>query len=328
VFFVLVLVETFLAGLATSKREKMLLFRNADLCSMPAQNGNLIYTFIPDKCGSNSKGYLDYEYDYSKDSDAFRVIVIGDSVAQGQGVDLDQSFPKVLQRKLNTLIAGEGRKVEVITLARSGYTTIQELTVLEREAFLYSPDLIIWSYVLNDPAHPYYDDVNPMGIYYHRPRFYTVDLVNEALVRIRERMKRRECDTEYHAFIHCAYWSDVEINVETIAHLTAEHGVPTLFLIHPVFTDSGDFASYPLASLHEHLSRLAIDNRLQVLDLAEAYLPYESAALAQRRSNGQIDPWHPNIQGNDIAANYIYEAIKHSASFRGWVGQDIVGNAR
>jgi len=299
----------------------MLEQKNAGKCSMPSENKKLIYTFIPNKCGSNSKGYRDHEYSYIKEGSIFRIIVIGDSVAQGQGVDLNQSFPKVLEQKLNALISNEGRKVQVINLARSGYTTSQELIILEQEAFLYSPDLIIWSYVLNDPAHPYYDIGNPMGMYYFQPRFYTVELVKEALVKIRERIMTHICNTEYPAFVHCVYWKDVKSNIKRIAKLTGERGTPVILLIHPVFNDSGDFNSYPFRTLNKQLSSLSSDNGIEVVDLTQAYLPYDPVELAQKKGDGLIDPCHPNIKGHEIVANHILGVLKDNQSFRDWAGK-------
>ena len=44
--------------------------------------------------------------------------------------------------------------MEVILLACTGYSTSQELVLLRNETFQYQPDLVLWCYVLNDPADP------------------------------------------------------------------------------------------------------------------------------------------------------------------------------
>lgn len=318
----LILVEVFLEGRSIAKREKMLAQENTGECSTVAENKQLIYTFVPNKCGHNSKGYRDYEYSYIKDHNVFRIVVIGDSVAQGQGVDISQSFPKVLEKKLNALISDEERKVQVITLARSGYTTYQELIILEKEAFLYYPDLILWSYVLNDPAHPYYDIGNPMGMYYFQPDFYTVDFVREAFVKIRERLMKRDCDTRYYAFVHCVYWRKVESNMEKIANMTSERGIPVILLIHPIFDESVDFSSYPFTPLHKQLVKSASDHGIEVLDLIQPYLSYDPVELAQSKRSGMIDSLHPNRLGHEVAANYIFRSVREDETFGDWVGKN------
>ncbi|MEW6715644.1 MAG: SGNH/GDSL hydrolase family protein, partial [Nitrospirota bacterium] len=163
-------------------------YKDRELCTAYSADPGLIYTFIPNKCGNNSHGYRDYKYSYKKETGSFRIIVIGDSVAQGQGVDLQESFGKVLETKLNQSV--KNRQFEVIVLARSGYSTSQELILLENEALTYQPDLIIWSYMLNDPAHPVYHDANgELGRYYFKPKLHIIIFFSKKIFQIKESIK-------------------------------------------------------------------------------------------------------------------------------------------
>ena len=165
-----------------------------DLCTKVSESPELLYTLVPNKCDANSHGFRDYEYRYNKEQGVFRILIIGDSVAMGQGVNVADAFGKVLEKMLNAIPGREERKVEVIVLAQSGYTTSQELFLLENEAFRYSPDLIIWSYVLNDPASPIYHDSNgDLGRYYFKPAFHTANFVAKKVFQIRERRRADEC---------------------------------------------------------------------------------------------------------------------------------------
>ena len=140
-------------------------YKHKDLCYTESSNPDLIYTSIPNKCDTNSNGYRDYEYCYEKKKDTFRIVVIGDSVATGRGVEVEESFGNLLEKELNNLM--DRKRFEVIILGESGYSTSQELILLENEAFNYNPNLIIWSYVLNDPAHPIYHNANgKLGRYF------------------------------------------------------------------------------------------------------------------------------------------------------------------
>src|SRR3989344_4778458 len=49
----------------------------------------------------NSMSLRDMEYTLNKPEGIFRILVLGDSFAQGHGVDIDESFPKLLERRLN-----------------------------------------------------------------------------------------------------------------------------------------------------------------------------------------------------------------------------------
>lgn len=80
-------------------------------------------------------------------------------------------------------------------LAQSGYSTSQELFLLEHEALRYAPDLIIWSYVLNDPANPVYHNSNgELGRYYFKPILHTANFVSRKLFAINERIKKKLCN--------------------------------------------------------------------------------------------------------------------------------------
>ena len=73
-----------------------------ELCMQADDDPDLIYSFKPNKCGANSKGYQDDEHSFKKGLNLFRIVIIGDSIAQGQGVKRKDSFGKILETKLNS----------------------------------------------------------------------------------------------------------------------------------------------------------------------------------------------------------------------------------
>ena len=282
-----------------------------ELCTAASESPELIYRGLPGKCGMNSQGYRDYEYRFRKDPGVFRAVVIGDSVAAGLGVDIEDGFAKVLERSLNRLPARPWQRAEVVILAQNGYSTSQQLYLLEHEAFRYAPDLIIWSYVLNDPAHPVYHDANgQIGLYHFRPKLYTASFLREKLFLIREKFRWRNCERgEYHALLQCAYRDEIRSDIGRIAAVSAERGVPIIFVIHPVFEEATDFSRYTLASVHDELARFASAAGLPVLDLLDAYAAYSPGELAQTTADG-IDPWHPNRRGHRIAAKALLDRLR------------------
>src|SRR4030042_6611591 len=50
---------------------------------------------------SNSKGIRGPEYSYAKKPGEFRILILGDSFAEGYSVDFNNHFSEVLRRKLN-----------------------------------------------------------------------------------------------------------------------------------------------------------------------------------------------------------------------------------
>lgn len=284
-------------------------YKGRDLCTRGADYPELIYTRIPGACDTNAHGYRDYDYSYSKEAGVFRIVVIGDSVAEGQGVKIRDTFAKVLEKDLNRLTKGTEKSVEVIVLAQSGYSTSQELFLLEHEALRYSPDLIIWSYVLNDPANPVYHNSNgELGLYYFKPILHTANFVARKLFEINERIKKDNCATEYNAFLHCVYWDQVTANIEKIAAISEQSRIPAIFLIHPIFEEDGSFDNYSLASLHAELGAAATAVGMPVVDVLGAYRSHSAQELTLPLERG-FDQLHPNEEGHRIVADYLVEYI-------------------
>ncbi|MBF0380147.1 MAG: hypothetical protein HQL69_03960 [Magnetococcales bacterium] len=90
----------------------------------------------------NSLGYRGKLHAIKPEPDKFRIVLLGDSVGFGWGVDDDQTYGA----KLETLMPG----IEVINLAVSGYGTDQQLLRLKSEGIGFQPDLVILHVVDND----------------------------------------------------------------------------------------------------------------------------------------------------------------------------------
>jgi lysophospholipase L1-like esterase len=94
----------------------------------------------------NSKGFRDYEYPLIKPNNTFRIIILGDSNTMGLGVELNETYSKVLERMLNS-----GRqKYEILNLGVDGYDLIQKLELLKTIGLNYNPDLILLQYSGDD----------------------------------------------------------------------------------------------------------------------------------------------------------------------------------
>jgi lysophospholipase L1-like esterase len=265
----------------------------------------LIYTYRPNVRGTNSRGYFDEDHLPVKPPGIFRIVVVGDSVAAGQPEGWRTSFGKLLEARLNrTAVLEEGEEYEVILLARSGYGTSQQLVLLEREAFDYDPDLVLWSYVLNDPAHPLYHDVSGGLRLVYRPRVHLWLWAGAAAYRIGELAAGWGGPAEYHARLHHVHRDEIAANVRRIAELCRERDVPCVLLIHPVFEPDKSFDQYSLAAVHRDLVWIALDADLHSIDLADAYRGYRSAELGY-----EDDPWHPNERGHRLAAEWIHKRL-------------------
>jgi lysophospholipase L1-like esterase len=99
---------------------------------------------------TNSVGFRGTrEYASPKPRDIRRVLVLGDSFTFGFGVNDAQTYSAVLEELLNS--ACEGYRVQVINAGVSGFSTSQELILLERDGPALQPDAVVVGFFINDP---------------------------------------------------------------------------------------------------------------------------------------------------------------------------------
>jgi hypothetical protein len=294
------------------------------LCTEKSPDKRLLYTYTPGECGANSRGFRDVEHAPGKPPNTFRIVLIGDSVAEGRDVDPDSAFGRVLERMLNGALqrtaSGDNShaptpgtsqlpRFEVIVLARIGYSTSQEIVLLEDEAPRYDPDLILWSYCLNDPADPVFHNANGnLGRYWYRPTLQLAGLVRAFAFRVKQKLRNQDCAEAFHAFLHCAFWKEVQHNLHTIARNTRRMNVPVVFIVHPIFEDKPSFTDYSLSDVHDRLDAAALGAGFGVIDVLDGFRPFAPADLKIHRGD-YFDPWHLNPRGHLVTAAFIRDRL-------------------
>jgi hypothetical protein len=97
----------------------------------------------------NSQGWRDRESPLAKPADTFRVAVIGDSVTQAFGVDIEEAYHSRLEAHC-TPPAGFSR-CEFLNFGIAGYGLVDYVTLLERRVLAYEPDhILVGLYPRND----------------------------------------------------------------------------------------------------------------------------------------------------------------------------------
>jgi len=95
----------------------------------------------------NSYGFRDYEYSIENPESTFRIVVLGDSITFGQGVELNESYPKVLEKLLNE--CGNGG-YEVLNFGMPGANIAEKVEILKTKAIKFDPDLIVVQWLGDD----------------------------------------------------------------------------------------------------------------------------------------------------------------------------------
>jgi hypothetical protein len=95
----------------------------------------------------NARGLRGPDYDYAKPAGRRRVLILGDSFAEGYYVDEPETARAVLEKRLN---AGPCPGWEVVNGGTIAYSTDQEYLFFREEGHRYQPDLVALLFYHND----------------------------------------------------------------------------------------------------------------------------------------------------------------------------------
>lgn len=248
---------------------------------------------------SNRLGFRDRDHPLEKPEGFFRILVLGDSVAAGQGIPrYEDTFPALLERGLHD----RGLPAEVLSFAVTGYNTQQEVETLKEKGLVFQPDLVLLAYCLNDKKRS--DGwILPTLLEEERGKTGLVrsrldpHLMGSALYRFlrfhagsaREPGPLISGDTRPEAF-------------ELLGRLSREHDFRVLVTLFPRF---GKILTYRWGAEHQAVTEMARRNELPVLDLLE---PFQACWKAATEPLG-FDRFHPTASGHRCAARALVDQI-------------------
>jgi lysophospholipase L1-like esterase len=112
----------------------------------------------------NERGWRDRSYPQKAAPGTYRLMVVGDSVTFGYGVELSKTYHKQLEDRLNAAGANTGKRFEVIALAGGGGTTYDALRMVQRHFSYFDPKELWLAFNLNDILfNPYEPTAQPTG---------------------------------------------------------------------------------------------------------------------------------------------------------------------
>jgi len=250
----------------------------------------------------NSEFFRDKDRDIVGDKD--RILVIGDSIAFGWGInDPGDRFSNILDYKLEDY--------EVINFGKYGANTEGELEILKNNGLKLNPDLIILAYTLND-AESFGSRGNFPIMYQHLVVPYELGgflyqnsfvyyFLESRIFRIVDRLELRQSYLDYLQFLYeedSKYLDNQKNNFKEFKELE----IPILLVIFPILTD---FENYPFLDIHEEVRGLAEENGIEVLDLYNVYKDYDAKDLIVSNFDA-----HLNELGNKIASDAIYKKLE------------------
>ncbi|MGI9290078.1 MAG: SGNH/GDSL hydrolase family protein, partial [Gammaproteobacteria bacterium] len=92
----------------------------------------------------NSDGFRDQEYSLER-TNKYRIVVLGDSLTFGWGVEQDKTYEHLLENMLS-----ETRPTEMINTGHGNYNTSQQVNLFKEKGLKYNPDKVVVFYFIND----------------------------------------------------------------------------------------------------------------------------------------------------------------------------------
>ncbi|MCK5506705.1 MAG: SGNH/GDSL hydrolase family protein [Thermodesulfovibrionia bacterium] len=272
-------------------------------------------------------------YEQSKDEGTFRILLLGDSNAYGQGVSREETFAKLVEKSLNANnITNKNRKYEVINLAWPGLNSADEYMEYRYKGVKYNPDLVLVAFSLNDlggPSDTRLDVRSPIytrssknrrgkkGWEYSLPISYKLDrflsnhsdfylfllrrydsLLQKAGLRKREHNKLSLIDAYEDKNKN---WNMTQIFLSKIYDLSKKLKIKSSLVILPQFYDVRD---YHFEVLHNKIERTAKKKGYYVLDL----LPHFKGKKSEEFIVSGVDT-HPNALAHSMMAENIYNFL-------------------
>lgn len=287
----------------------------------PLNNHELYYELIPNvedyrfkntTISINSQGLRDYEYPLEKPDDVYRIASLGDSIAFGWGVNIEDSYAKKLEEKLKVR---SDYKFEVLDFGVPGYYSDQELNQLKQKVLAYDPDMVILMYVFNDAeVAPRYSLDKKVFFYrktvqYLKYKSYTFSFLFYNYAKIRQLFQEKETtEGDYAEYLEKLFsddnpgWNISKNSLLEIKKITDENDIDFVMFIYPSI-ESDHLQNYESRNIHEIIKKFAEDNDIRVVDLLPYFLYNKDKKLEL-----EIDA-HPNEFAHNLMSEVIFSAI-------------------
>lgn len=266
----------------------------------------------------NASGFRDHLYPYQKPPNTFRIFLASDSVGFGSNVQMHDSYPKILEAKLNAL--NLPYRVEVLNHSMPGLSLKQKFHLVTRYASRYTPDLIIIDYVLNDVAFesrllPPENRCNielinmsiPCEVKSSLKRSAALVFVHQGIERILHKLRwdqrnhsYEEVESDYYQRLYLApsRLEYLETLFRQMEQYQRDHDVP---IVVPVFPLIYNYPEYKWRNIHQMIAALCRRHGLRYIELLDVFNRFDYNEMRVQRS----DFHHPSVKGNIVAADAI-----------------------
>lgn len=262
----------------------------------------------------NALGYREDEI-AAKEPGVFRIVVIGDSFTQGQGIPVEDRLTDLLEARLDR---DHPRRFEVLNFGRSGAASDDHLIMLREHALGVSPDFVLLQWFVNDvealdeaPAGEYLrlvpSDRVTGWLRRHSTLFY---FANRAWRTLQVGLGWVESYDEYVGRVFAdpdgEPWRRVEDRLREFAATVEGRSIPMGIILYPSLTDvDGDPARYPNGFVIDHVLGFCARADLRCVDLRDTFADVHPASSLWA---SRLDS-HPGRAANLLAMDAVLEAF-------------------
>ena len=249
----------------------------------------------------NSFGHRSEEISINKPKNEHRIHIIGSSLILGWGVEEENTFSKVLEKKLNSdeNIKKKEKDIFVINGGISNTNTQNHLQLFKNQFIQTKPDTFILGYFVNDAEiiskkkdslilkYSYFS----LFIYQQIKSYFFKGTLDQYYVDLYEEEKLG--------------WVDVQKSVLDLKNLCKKNNINFVILLLPSlhsFSESND-----LKNLYTKINNKFLEMNVSVVNTYNSL----SKAFGSNPSNAWIanDDTHPNAKAHEIIANNLYNHL-------------------
>jgi lysophospholipase L1-like esterase len=284
----------------------------ADL-KQPLSDDRLPFHHVPNRCGTyygqeistNSLGFRGCECDACKPIGKRRIVCLGDSFTLGWGVQLEQTFPKRLERMLNETDGS----FEIINMGIGNYNTTMEVELFKSKGLPLQPDMVILAYFIND-TEPI-PERKSSTTYWAIRHSYFFAFIFDRFVRLRSRLVTAfQWSTYYRGLYSSENSENLAMNRASFRELVRLCDDNAIGLLVVNIPELHDLSAYPFSYATDYVRDLAAESSAPFIDLLPAMSGYEPESLWV----SQEDP-HANATANAVIAEQIYARILEEGYF-------------
>jgi lysophospholipase L1-like esterase len=248
----------------------------------------------------NSDGLRDREYDVARGNSA-RIVVLGDSLTFGWGVEEAGTFVSLLEQEIS-----RETPVEMINFGTGNHNTEQQVNLFIEKGLKYSPDGVVVFYFIND-AEPTSKRSNWLGLSHLR----SLTLIWSRTRMVLARFRSSNTFVDYYRALYepdQPGWQATKKAFRELRDVCKEKRIALRVVLLP---DLHDLVDYPFLEEYAQVGQF----------LSQEGIAYKDLLLDFRGTKNSRELWvahddaHPNAAAHKMIAD-------HSRSF---VEQEIVG---